>query len=287
MMYTLRRGNMGQEVERLQAALDKGLVADGIFGSLTETAVTEYQVDKSLMADGIAGSATLESLGIPVLFGIDVSSHNGTIKWDEVAESGVDFVWIKVTEGTTHTNPGYEAKFRGARDAGLKVGGYHFSRIDTNIGLKDVFNEAQNYLDAMAKVGLRCGDLVPALDLEDGLKTDDQYNVEWAIEWLTNIECSVRARPIVYTAKWAWDLYLKRGTAGSLKRLCEYPVWWASYKKSATRTEPYNAPSGWDQWDVWQTSGAGKIPGIRGKCDTNWMAGGQMVNLTVGEHEHG
>ena len=272
MMYILRIGDRGQEVTRLQKALGRGLAADGIFGPRTEDAVREYQKEQRLSVDGLAGKATLGALGIPVLFGIDVSSHNGTIAWKEVAMSEVEWVIIKVTEGTTHQTPGYEAKFRGARDAGLRVGGYHFSRIDTNIGVKDVYNEAQNYLEAMAKVGMRCGDLVPALDLESGLKTDDQYNVDWALEWLAHVECSVRARPVIYTAKWAWDLYLRRATKESLEKLCSYPVWWASYKNAFERTEPYNSPAGWAEWAIWQTSGSYTgVPGLRGKVDTNCL----------------
>ena len=287
MMYILRVGDRGQEVTRLQKALGKGLAADGIFGPRTEDAVREYQKEQRLSVDGLAGKATLGSLGIPVLFGIDVSSHNGTIAWKEVAMSEVEWVIIKVTEGTTHQNPGYEAKFRGARDAGLRVGGYHFSRIDTNIGVKDVYNEAQNYLEAMAKVGMRCGDLVPALDLESGLKTDDQYNVDWALEWLSHVECSVRARPIIYTAKWAWDLYLRRATKESLEKLCSYPVWWASYKNAFERSEPYNSPAGWAEWSIWQTSGSYEgVPGLRGKVDTNWMAGDGLATLSIGDTGH-
>ena len=284
MMYILRKGDRGQEVAKLQSALDSGLAVDGIFGAKTESAVRSYQKSMGLSVDGLAGQATLGSLKIPVMFGIDVSSHNGTIDWKQVATSDVEWVIIKVTEGTTHVNPGYEAKFRGARDAGLLVGGYHFSRIDTNIGVKDVYNEAQNYLEAMAKVGMRCGDLVPALDLESGLKTDDQYNVDWAIEWLSHVECSVRARPVIYTAKWAWDLYLRRATPESLKKLCSYPVWWASYKNAFERTEPYNPPAEWKEWSIWQTSGSYTgVPGLRGKEDTNWMAGGELAKLLIGE----
>ena len=284
-MYILRKGDRGQEVSRLQSALGRGLTVDGIFGSRTEAVVTAYQKDNGLSADGLAGKKTLTSLGIPVLFGIDVSSHNGTIDWVKVAKSDVDWVIIKVTEGTTHVNPGYEGKFRGARDAGLVVGGYHFSRIDTNVGVDDVRNEAQNYLESLAKVGTRCGDLVPALDLESGLKTDDQYNVDWALEWLSYVECNLRARPIIYTAKWAWDLYLRAADPSSLEKLCEYPVWWASYKDSSERTEPYNSPAQWKEWSIWQTSGSYTgVPGVSGKVDTNWMAGGQLPNLTMGTY---
>ncbi len=280
--YTLRKGDRGQEVARMQRVLK--VDDDGIFGSKTESAVKQYQLSNQLGVDGIAGQNTLGAMGIPVWLGIDVSSHNGDIDWDDVAAAGVKFVWIKATEGTTHTNPGFESKFRGARDAGLIVGGYHFSRPDTNTSQKDdVYNEAQNYLNAMAKVGIRCGDLVPAMDLEAGLKTDDDYNANWALKWLSFVQCSVRARPIVYTAKWAWDLYLRKADEGTLRSLCDYPVWWASYKNGDVRIEPHTSPLGWDEWQTWQWSGSNSVPGVKGKCDTNWMNSDGISQLIVGE----
>ena len=284
--YTLRKCDRGQEVARMQGLLS--ISDDGIFGPQTEASLKTYQLTHSLVVDGIAGTYTLDALGMPVWLGIDVSSHNGTIDWSAVAASGVKFAWIKVTEGTTHTNPGYEGKFRGARDAGLVVGGYHFSRPDTNINMQDdVYNEAQNYLNAMAHVGIKCGDLVPALDLEAGVKTDDAYNAEWALKWLSFVQCAVRARPIVYTAKWAWNLYLRKADSQDLKTLCDYPVWWASYKNGASRVEPSTATIGWDSWDVWQWSGSSKVPGVRGKCDTNWMNSAAIEILRAGEAHDG
>ena len=76
-IYTLRFGDLGQEVQRLQRVL--GLLADGDFGLKTLTAVKEWQDNAGLIVDGLAGPKTLGSLNIAVLPGIDVSSHNGTV----------------------------------------------------------------------------------------------------------------------------------------------------------------------------------------------------------------
>ena len=60
--YTLRKGDKGQEVARLQ--LKVGADPDGNFGSGTQKSVKEYQDDNNLTVDGIAGPHTLGSLGI-------------------------------------------------------------------------------------------------------------------------------------------------------------------------------------------------------------------------------
>lgn len=62
---------------------------------------------------------------------IDVSSYQHEderpIEWNYVRSSGVHAVLVKATEGTDYVNPWLERDCRGAYDAGLKVGQYHFA----------------------------------------------------------------------------------------------------------------------------------------------------------------
>ena len=60
-METIKRGSRGEDVKVLQARLN--LVADGIFGQLTEEAVKAFQKAHYLTADGIVGPKTWEKLG--------------------------------------------------------------------------------------------------------------------------------------------------------------------------------------------------------------------------------
>ena len=97
----------------------------------------------SLVLDGIAGPQTLKHLGIEVLHGIDVSAWNGkNIDWKAVSKTNVEYCWIKATEGVTHTNRGHADKFKGARDNGLIVGGYHFARPDYNNNDKSAYGRS-------------------------------------------------------------------------------------------------------------------------------------------------
>ena len=61
-MATLKRGSRGAEVKTLQTRLN--LMADGIFGPLTEEAVKEFQKRKGLTADGVVGAKTWAALGV-------------------------------------------------------------------------------------------------------------------------------------------------------------------------------------------------------------------------------
>lgn len=65
---TLRRGDRGEDVRRLQVELnrkgyDTGGI-DSIYGPATERAVRNFQLSEGLSIDGVAGSRTLTALGI-------------------------------------------------------------------------------------------------------------------------------------------------------------------------------------------------------------------------------
>jgi len=276
--YILRQGDKGQEVARLQAKV--GARVDGDYGPNTKFQVENYQEKhQELEIDGIAGPQTLGLLGIEVLPGIDLSSWNGTIDFKKVADAGVKYAWIKVSEGTTHVNPKHEKKFEDARKEDIIVGAYHFGRPDTSPNdPNDWEKEADNFLKRLDKVGLECGDLIPVLDVEKGMKTDDNHNVEWCLKWLDKVGRETKTRPVIYTARWAWQLYIMKANEDEQNKLASYPVWLASYNGGI---EPKRKTGLWDKWDIWQWTGSGKVPGIKGKCDQNWMAGGQLEKLRV------
>ncbi|MEE1840192.1 GH25 family lysozyme [Streptomyces sp. NPDC007076] len=56
-----------------------------------------------------------------MLHGVDVSSHQASFDTD-----GLDFVFIKATEGRSYTNPNLAEQVKRARDADCVVGFYHF-----------------------------------------------------------------------------------------------------------------------------------------------------------------
>jgi peptidoglycan L-alanyl-D-glutamate endopeptidase CwlK len=67
-MTTLRRGDKGEAVKRLQRALkNKGFEPgkiDGDFGGGTEAALMAFQLSEGLLVDGIAGPRSLAALGL-------------------------------------------------------------------------------------------------------------------------------------------------------------------------------------------------------------------------------
>lgn len=82
MSLFLAAGQKSNEVVALQnalnAALDCGLVLDGIFGSKTQTAVRQFQRRLGLTVDGIAGPKTLSKLfhGVNLLTRVSIVAHD-------------------------------------------------------------------------------------------------------------------------------------------------------------------------------------------------------------------
>ena len=62
MTKTIRKGSRGNEVATLQRKLN--LIADGIFGPITDEAVRDFQNSHGLAVDGIVGPKTWTALGI-------------------------------------------------------------------------------------------------------------------------------------------------------------------------------------------------------------------------------
>ena len=64
--------------------------------------------------------------------GIDVSRWQGEINWTSVRNAGIQFAWIKATEGTTYKDDQFNANYVNAYNAGVIRGAYHFATPDTS-----------------------------------------------------------------------------------------------------------------------------------------------------------
>src|ERR1700743_1690699 len=94
-----------------------------------------------------------------VVQGIDVSHYDGTIDWAMVKASGIDFAFMKATEGTTFVDPEFAANWKAAGDAGVIRVVYHFFHP-----MDDPAAQADFFVATAGVPGK--GDLPLALDLE-------------------------------------------------------------------------------------------------------------------------
>ena len=91
-------------------------------------------------------SASYISLN-PIQKGIDVSKWNGTVDWNKVKASGIDYVIIRAGFGSSTVDPYFHSHIQGAINAGLEVGVYWFSYATNEAKAK---TEAQKCIDTIA-----------------------------------------------------------------------------------------------------------------------------------------
>src|SRR5437762_13610368 len=58
------------------------------------------------------------ALGAGERYGIDVSSHEGSVDWGKVAADGMSFAYIKATEGADFVDPSFERNWTESAQAG-------------------------------------------------------------------------------------------------------------------------------------------------------------------------
>ena len=114
---------------------------------------------------------------------VDVSSHNGYISvedYRQLAAKGVGGVVVKLTEGTTYTNPFAESQVKNAQEAGLQVSTYAFSHYTSD---SEARAEARYYAAFANRLGLP-KNTVMVNDMEDPKMQNgiNQHTQAWADE---------------------------------------------------------------------------------------------------------
>lgn len=188
------------------------------------------------------------------IHGIDVSHHNATINWDKLKKArsenvGIDFVYIKATEGATHLDRQFKRNWSEAKRVGMKRGAYHFynPRVMSN-------RQVDNFI---GQVRMEAGDLPPVLDLETDARKPNEIIVKGVRNWLELIEKHYGVRPIIYVN----EHYYKKYIEGNFD---DYPLWLAGYSRTHVDDLASDA-----QVLFWQHSEKGWADGIRGFVDYN------------------
>ena len=183
-------------------------------------------------------------------YALDVSNHQGTIRWPAVAEDGISAVYIKATEGATYTDPEFVTNWREAREAGLAVGAYHFFTL-----CRPGADQAANLLARLSEVGATqdTQSLPVALDLELGgncANRPARAAVQAEIDAFVTAVESATGRQVVY--------YLLGPFAKAYPPLTDRPRW---VRRLGLR------PGG--QWVYWQAHNAARVAGVDGPVDLN------------------
>lgn len=190
--------------------------------------------------------------------GIDVSEWNGEIDWQQVKDSGVEYVIIRVggrgTEaGTLYDDEKAQAYYEGAAAVGLKVGAYFFSQ---SVTVEEAVEEAQYVLEAVKDWDVQMP-LVYDWEYVDAsartAKVDSMTLTDMAKAFCDTIRSGGQTPMIYFGRSQSMDMLI-------LEELVGYPFWLAMY--STIMDYPYKI-------DMWQYTDKGTVPGIEGSVDLN------------------
>ncbi len=186
--------------------------------------------------------------------GADVSKYQGEIDWSVLSES-IEFVFIKATEGSSHTDQCYEANRSGALASGLPMGAYHFFSYDSPGA-----TQAENFIKTADLVS---GMLPPVMDIEFygdyylKPKPAEEAGPEIAA-MIDALESEYGTKPIVYCNSTTLRLY------SDYFEGC--PIW---------IRDVYKYPVG-VKWTFWQYSDTEMLDGYHGEekyIDMNVFSG--------------
>ena len=199
-------------------------------------------------SDGVlqAGSGNL---------GIDVSKWNGSIDWNKVKNSGINYVIIRCgyrgsTTGALIEDPTFRSNIKGATAAGLKVGIYFFTQAT---------NEVEAVEEASMTLSLISGYKISYpvfLDVEGSGGRGDAIDAATRTK-VINAYCQTIRNSGYTPGVYANKTWLEKRFSPSA---ISAKIWLAQY---ATR------PTYGGGYQMWQYTSKGKVNGISGNVDMN------------------
>ncbi len=189
--------------------------------------------------------------------GIDISRFQTSIDWQTARANGVNFAFIKATEGGDLFDPMFNDHWRGSARAGVQRGAYHFW-----YHCRPAAEQARWFIKHVPK-----GGLPPVLDMEwtpfsptCTVRPPAAEVRANAAEFMNIIAAHYGQRPILYTTP---DFYVQN----EMWRLSGNEFW-----LRAVTAHPGDRYEG-QTWTFWQYTGTGLIPGISGTVDINVFNG--------------
>jgi GH25 family lysozyme M1 (1,4-beta-N-acetylmuramidase) len=207
-----------------------------------------------------ADSLTPSLLAYPA--GIDVSHYQGTINWSSVKAAGIQFAWIKATEGTSYKDPNFDANYLHAYNNKVIRGAYHFARPDVSGGAAQATYFA-SHGGAWSRDNLT---LPGVLDVEGGCygKTTTGMRT-WISDFYNTYKSKTGRDVVIYTSPSWWNTCTGSWTGMSTKS----PLWVAHWTTASSPT----IPNGFPYWTVWQYTDSGSVSGISGAVDRDRFNG--------------
>ena len=197
-------------------------------------------------------------------YGIDVSSYQGEIDWDAVAEDDIDFAMIRVGfrgygTGSLNTDQRYRENIEGAMDAGLKTGVYFYAQAIT---VEEAIEEAEYVIDLLDGMDID-GPVAYDWEMKDSTYrvygTTPEMATACAVAFCERI-AKAGYTPMVYAGQYVSYIKYDQGA------LADYLSWYPEYKSDSSEKL---CPTLAYHMDYWQFSSGCTVDGIGSRVDMN------------------
>ena len=190
--------------------------------------------------------------------GVDVSAYQTSVDWSAVKEAGIDFAMVRVgyrgySSGELDEDDYFLSHLEGAIEAGLHVGVYFFSQALTPDEARE---EAQYVLDKIEGYALQYPVVFDWEEMHVPAWTDE-------MNMLMLTSCAQAFCETVEAAGYRAGVYFNQAYGYgqlNLVSLKDYVFWLAEYA---------DTPSFAYDFQIWQYTNEGQVPGIEGPVDLN------------------
>lgn len=195
-----------------------------------------------------------------MLKGIDVSSHNGEINWSMV-KSQIDFAIIRLGYGDNiekQDDKYFLRNVSGCINNNIPFGVYIYSYALNLGGSESIQSEIDHTKKMLSKISKK--PFCVYIDMEDDstIKLGKTMLTNFSLEFCKQIT-QLGYKAGVYANENWFRNYLQVSTIASFG----YSIWCAKYSD--------NKPNITSNYDIWQYSSTGRINGINGNADMNYM----------------
>lgn len=218
-----------------------------------------YGVKDSYETD-VVGPVSARTFKRASRYGIDVSMHNGTIDWNQVARSGeAEYAIIRAgyrgsETGRLAPDGKFKENIQGALDAGLKVGVYFYTQATT---VQEAEEEADYVVSLVSGYKLTYPIYVDTEAMPSGNGRADRLDSSSRTKIIKAFCNRIKRKGYkagVYASK---NWFETRLYANELE---SFDIWVAQYNSTCTYGGRY---------DMWQYTSSYQISGISGRVDRN------------------
>ena len=142
-----------EEKKAAEEAAKLAAEQEAVTEAVTEAPVTETEAEtQPVQTEEVSEPEVTEETSMPELpspkqrRGVDISSWQGEVDFEQLKNDGVEFVIIKAGEGM-RVSESFYTYIKGAKDAGLPCGAYWFSKAST---YSEAISEARKCLEVVS-----------------------------------------------------------------------------------------------------------------------------------------